>query len=109
MRYIQTADVSWNKWVLTAWGNSTEDMIREFFVICGLTNAMNSSRDDEIHCLKADQPCAKGRALLKEHLLLLNSEEENPFVADEEDIAACCPENTVVESDHESDDEIEID
>ena len=90
MRYIQTADVSWNKWVLTAWGNSTEDMIREFFVICGLTNAMNSSRDDEIHCLKADQPCAKGRALLKEHLLLLNSEEENPFVDDEEDIAECC-------------------
>ena len=70
---------------------------------------MDGSQDDEIHCLKADQPCAKGRALLKEHLLLLNSEEGNPFVADEEDIAACCPENTIVESDYESDDEIEID
>ena len=79
------------------------------FVTCGLTNAMDGSQDDEIHCLKADQLCAKGRALLKEHLLLLNSEEENPFVADEEDIAACCAENTIVESDHESDNEIEID
>ena len=94
---------------MTAWDNLKEDMIRESFVTCGLTNALDGSQDDEIHCLKADQPCAKGRALLKEHLLLLNSEEENPFVADEEDIAACCPENTTLESDHESDDEIEID
>ena len=87
----------------------TEDMIWESFITCGLTHAMDGSPDDEIHCLKADQPCAKGRALLKEHLLLLNSEEENPFVADEEDIAACCPENTIVESNLESDNEIEID
>ena len=93
------------EWVLTAWGNLTEDMIRESFVTCGLTNAMDGSQDDEIYC----QPCVKGRALLKEHLLLLNYEKENPFVADEEDIAACCPENTIVEFDHESDDEIEID
>ena len=64
------------EWVFIGRGNLTEDMIRESFVTCGLTHAMDGSQDDEIHCLKADQPCAKGRALLKEHLLLLNSEEE---------------------------------
>ena len=146
-RYIQTADVSWNKpfkghcqdsydnwldtegllqeteagnlkapprkriveWVLTSRGNLMEHMIQESFVTCGLTNSMDGSQDDEIHFLKAVQPCMKGRALMKEHLLLLNSEEENPFVTDEEDIAHCCPENTIVESDHKCDDEIEID
>ena len=90
-------------------GELSKEMIRKSFLACGLTNAVDGSEDDEIHCLKPGQPCEKGCELLREHLKLLNTEEENPFVPDAEDIAACMPEERLVDEDHDSDEDVEVD
>ena len=97
------------EWILEAWSKLSKEMIQKSFLACGLTNAVDGSEDDEIHCLKPGQPCEKGRELLREHLKLLNTEEENPFVPDAEDIAAFMPEERLVDEDHDSDEDVEVD
>ena len=48
---------------LTHGKESPPKLMRSLFLVCGITNAVDGSQDDEIHCFK-DSPT--GRSLLKE-------------------------------------------
>lgn len=97
------------EWILHAWDQLSKELIKKSFLTCGLTNAIDGSEDTEIHCFKPGQPCEKGRAVLSEQLKLLSTEEINPFIPDDNDIAASTPDNIVLDIDHDSDEDIEID
>ena len=96
-------------WVLNAWNELSTEMIRKSFITCGLTNAIDGSDDDKIHCFKPGQPCEKGRQVLAEQLKLLNTVELNPFFMNDEDIDACAPEDILIDADHDSDEDIDVD
>ena len=42
------------------------DLVTRGMLACGVTNAVDGSDDDAIHCFKNDQPAAAGLARLKE-------------------------------------------
>ena len=53
-------------------------------------------------------PCKTGNEMLKEHMRLINEVEENPFVADEEEILDVTPIGIVINDDEEDYKDIEI-
>ena len=84
-------------------------MVRESFISCAVTCATDGSQDDEITCIKKDQPCSAGREMLKEQLNYMNTIESNPFIAEECDVMEACPNELVIEEDEDDDEDIVID
>lgn len=63
-------------------------MVKESFVSCAVTTAVDSSDDDDkIHCFKPDQPCAAGRALLAEQTANIQEavDSDDLFASNEDD------------------------
>lgn len=53
------------QWVVDAWDSLSNDVIRDSFNVCGITNKGDGSEDDLIHCFKPDGPIPEGLAVLK--------------------------------------------
>lgn len=54
------------QWVCDAWDQLPTDLIKGSFKACGITNAVDGSEDNLIHCFKPHGPIPEGLALLKE-------------------------------------------
>uniref|UniRef100_A0A915DHN8 Transposase n=1 Tax=Ditylenchus dipsaci TaxID=166011 RepID=A0A915DHN8_9BILA len=48
------------RWIYEAWQSLTEEMIASSFKTCGITNALDGSEDDLIHCFKQHGPASNG-------------------------------------------------
>ena len=140
-KFIQAADVSWNKpikehlgemydkwlaeneheltsqgnmraqsrrqmvaWVLEAWKNLPDDLIRKSFKVCAPSSSLDGSEDNELMCIKHG-PC-------EELLIRLQSIEEediDPFdEITEDDIAQEDVADLQIDSNEEGDDTIDV-
>lgn len=53
------------QWVVDAWESLSADLIRSSFKSCGITNSVDGSEDDSIHCFKPHGPIPEGFQVLK--------------------------------------------
>ncbi len=60
-------------------------LIKDSFLVCGVSNALDGSEDDQIHCFKPDGPCSAGRELLAAEMAALLNSQEVTVVHNEED------------------------
>jgi len=68
-------------WVKSAWDSA--DLIKKSFKSCALTVATDGSEDDEIHCLKEDQPCYPAMEILK--MARITNQFESLDIGDDEE------------------------
>ncbi|KAH7680491.1 pogo transposable element with KRAB domain-like protein [Aphelenchoides avenae] len=54
------------KWVVNAWNSLPPELVAQSFKTCGLTNALDGSEDDQIHCFKPTGPVPEGLEMLKQ-------------------------------------------
>lgn len=47
-------------WIVDAWEFVSNDVIANSFKSCGITNALDGSEDDKIHCFKGHGPIPTG-------------------------------------------------
>ena len=85
------------KWVVDAWDSIPEEVIKDSFKTCGLTNAVDGSEDHLIHCFKMDGPIPNGSQRLHQKRInnIVNDfaggldladpaeDEENGYVSDD--------------------------
>lgn len=98
-------------WILDSWNKLSPDMIKQSFQSCGLNLPNDGSKDNEIHCFKEKQPCEKGREILASQLSILTEKDENPFMAafiDENDVNDAAPSFSLIDSDHEEDELVDV-
>ena len=68
-------------WILVDASNElSSETIHKSFNACTLTSATDGSEDNNIYCLKGDQPCNAGLKMLADQLKLTHGQEANPFV-----------------------------
>ncbi|KAI1693198.1 pogo transposable element with KRAB domain [Ditylenchus destructor] len=76
------------EWIVTGWEAVTADMIKESFKTCGITNCIDGSEDDLIHCFKEAGPVPEGRKLLEDARAGINDEplqiEDEEFEVEED-------------------------
>ncbi|KAI1712065.1 hypothetical protein Ddc_12656 [Ditylenchus destructor] len=76
------------EWIVEGWEAVTADMIKDSFKTCGITNSLDGSEDDLIHCFKEAGPVPEGRKLLEDARAGINDEplqiEDDEFEAEEE-------------------------
>lgn len=90
------------EWIVTGWEAVTADMIKESFKVilssllyliyifqtCGITNCIDGSEDDLIHCFKEAGPVPEGRKLLEDARAGINDEplqiEDEEFEVEED-------------------------
>jgi hypothetical protein len=53
------------QWIWDAWDSLPKELIEASFKTCGITNAIDGSEDDSIHCFKPNGPVPSGRLLLQ--------------------------------------------
>uniref|UniRef100_A0A914UPP5 Uncharacterized protein n=1 Tax=Plectus sambesii TaxID=2011161 RepID=A0A914UPP5_9BILA len=59
------------RWIVDTWDSLPKELITRSFKVCGISNAVDGSEDDLIHCFKPEGSCPEGRRLLaNEHLKL---------------------------------------
>ena len=140
-KFIQAADVSWNKpikehlgemydkwlaeneheltaqgnmrapsrrqmvrWVLEAWKELPDDLIRKSFKVCALSSSLDGSEDNELICIKHG-PCEE----LLSRLQSIEEENIDPFdEITEDDIAQDDVADLQIDSDEEGDDTIDV-
>ena len=56
------------QWILDSWAELPTVVIKKSFTTCALNLPVDGSRDDNIHCLKEEQPCSSGKPMLKSQL-----------------------------------------
>ena len=69
-------------------------MIKKSFTSCALNVPVDGSEDDATDCLKEEQPCSTGLAVLKSQLDILDEPETNLFDTEEytsSDVEEACP------------------
>ncbi|KAI1721438.1 thioredoxin domain-containing protein [Ditylenchus destructor] len=71
------------EWIVEGWEAVTADMIKESFKTCGITNSLDGSEDDLIHCFKEAGPVPEGRKLLEDARAGINDE---PLRIEDEEI-----------------------
>jgi hypothetical protein len=54
------------QWIYDAWKQFPDESILKSFKGCGLTNALDGSEDNEIHCFKSNGPIPTGREFLQQ-------------------------------------------
>ena len=96
------------QWILKSWEKLSKEMIQKSFVSCAVSCATDGSQDDEITCFKEGKSCSEGRTMLKDQFEYMNAEEDNPFEADESDIAEACPNELLIDEDEEGNEDIDI-
>ena len=97
------------EWILKSWNELNLDTIKDSFKYCALTLNVDGTEDDIISCFKSDKPCAAGKKVLNEQMLLLNDEaiHEDPFQPTDSDIEeANHPENNIEYEDVDYDVEV---
>ena len=52
------------EWIVNAWSSLSNEIITKSFKVCGISNAIDGSEDDQIHCFKPEGQCPNGRTLL---------------------------------------------
>ena len=60
------------KWVIESWDSLKEDLIRDSFKTCAVTNALDGSEDDLIGILKKDKICEDKLEQVREYGRRLN-------------------------------------
>ena len=83
-------------------------MIKASSKHCAPTCATDGSDDDEITCFKSQNPCREGREMLRKQIEFMNAPEDNPFIPDDDDRLAACPEMLRVEENEEEDEDIDV-
>ncbi len=63
------------EWIVQSWAKLSPDLIKCSFKVGGVSNAIDGSEDDLIHCFKPTGPCSEGRNLLKEEADKFNRNE----------------------------------
>ncbi len=58
-------------WIVSAWDSLSKELIQNSFKV--ISNAIDGSEDDQIHCFKSEGPCHGGRELLRSEAEKLNS------------------------------------
>jgi hypothetical protein len=53
------------QWVVDAWDSLPKELIASSFKTCGISNTLNGTEDDLIHCFKPNGQCPEGRNLLE--------------------------------------------
>ena len=99
------------QWILDSWAELSTDVIKKSFTSCALNVPVDGSEDDATHCLKEEQPCSTGQAVLKSQLDILDEPETDPFDTEEytsSDVEEACPIIQQLDSDHEGDSDTEI-
>ena len=81
-------------------------MIAKSFLVCEITKPVDGNQDSEIVCFRPDKACSAGREMLHLQMQMINTPETNTFIADDEDMAAACPEQLIIDND--DDDELDI-
>ena len=100
------------KWVIDAWKELPQDIIKKSFRCCALSLPVDGSRDNEISCFKEGKPCESGRKVLEQQMtVFLNPEDRDhdPFEVTEDDINDAVPEILLIERDDIDDVEEDID
>lgn len=54
------------QWVVDAWASLSSEIIASSFKTCGITNAVDDSENDRIHCFKPHGPIPEGLSVLSE-------------------------------------------
>lgn len=55
----------WLNWLVLAWESLPQETIVNSFKVCGITNAIDGSEDEQIHCFKANGPIPTGHESLR--------------------------------------------
>lgn len=82
------------RWLANAWESLPQETIAKSFKQCGITNAVDGTEDDQIHCFKAEGPIPDGLQLLSTQRMMeevyeqfneidLLQDAENDFLSDE--------------------------
>lgn len=82
------------QWILDSWAELPTNVIKKSFTSCALNVPVDGSEDDATHCLKEEQPCSTGQAVLKSQLDILDEPETDPFDTEEytsSDVVEACP------------------
>ena len=98
-------------WVIEAWGQLSEELIIHSFKTCALNLAIDGSEDDQIHCFKEQGACPDGAVKIEELLQIIEEEASsfNPFDnISESDVEDASQPFQLVDTDHNSDEDIEI-
>ena len=96
------------QWIIDAWQQLPVELIRNSFTSCGLTNALDGTEDDKIHCFKEGQPCKSGREMLSEQMKLMHETEEDPFIPSSSEVDAAKPLELLIDEDSEDNEDIDI-
>jgi hypothetical protein len=70
-------------WIYEAWKSIPGEAIANSFKTCGITNALDGSEDNDIHCFKADGPIPSCLPILQQARL---SKQLNDFLMEEIDL-----------------------
>ena len=85
------------QWIVDSWKALPNDLIKKSFKTCGITNDVNGSEDDQIHCFSKDGPIPTGFVRLSDtridqscaeliEQIDLNEDENNAFVDNDAEI-----------------------
>jgi hypothetical protein len=88
------------QWIVDAWEQLPTELIIKSFKGCGLTNALDGSEDEMIHCFKPAGPIKTGLDLLK---LTRNQREAEEMAQMFEEVDLIEDENNGYESDESVD------
>ena len=99
------------KWILKAWEQISPETIKTSFKSRALDLVIDGAEDEKIHCFKEGQPCHKGMEILESQLSILTEKDIDPFLQidiNESDVVEATPEFLMIDSDHEDDEDIDI-
>ena len=97
------------QWILESWADISTELIKKYFPCCGLNLPIDGSDDNKIVCFRDEQPCSSGREMLKTQASMLLEPDDDPFKITESDVEDANDERQIIDSDDETDEDIDID
>ena len=94
---------------MESWAEISTELIKKSFPCCGLNLPIDGSDDHKIVSFRNDQPCSMGREMLKAQVSMLLEPDEDPFNITELDVEDANDPSQIIDSDEESDEDIDID
>ena len=95
--------------ILESWADISTELIKKYFPCCGLNLPIDGSDDNKIVCFGDEQPCSIGREMLKTQASMLLEPDDDPFKITESDVKDANDERQIIDSDDETDEDIDID
>ncbi len=93
-------------WIYESWQNLSEEMIIKSFKVCGVSNALDGSEIDLIHCFKEEAACSEGAELVKRKLAEQNLQDEEEEVIEIPEEIDASQDDLIDENDSDSDDSV---